>query len=324
MTNNTFHHTRVFEDRTIRLKPEITAFLDRGAASFQAGEDVEETITMVVDSLQKMRRALPTRLWKEFATIECRWHPLIDFVLQDPLTQYSYIGLSSDTLDLMYDCADRHQPLVLEESSELGRHIFRATSNLQVSRLVRARRRILTEKLNELDARKPKPQVLALACGHLREAQYCPAVREGRISRYIAIDQDKANLAVVEREMQDFGVETVNASVKDLLTGRAYYKGFDFIYSAGLFDSIPDDVGQELIAFLFGILNPGGQLLFSNFTPSLNDSGYMETYMDWWLTYRTKAQLLHLAATLPDEKIEAIYCFTEGNSQVAFIEIEKR
>jgi len=148
----------------------------------------------------------------------------------------------------MYACTDRQQPLVLDDSSELGRHIFRATSDLQVSRLVRARRKLLTEKLSGLAERKTNPHVLALACDHLREAQYCSAVREGRIDRYVSIDQDKANLAVVEREMRAFGVETVNATVKDLLSGRAYYKGFDFIYSAGLFDSLPDDFGQELTA----------------------------------------------------------------------------
>jgi hypothetical protein len=193
-----------------------------------------------------------------------------------------------------------------------------------VSRLVRARRKVLTEKLSEIAARKTKLHVLALACDYLREAQYCSALRERRIDRYVSIDQDKTNLAVVEREMRAFGVETVNATVKDLLTGRAYYKGFDFIFSAGLSDSLPDDFGQELTALLFSILNPGGRLLFSNFTPSLSDSGYMEAYMDWWLTYRTKTQLLHLAATLPDEQIEAIHCFTEGNGQDAFLEIEKK
>lgn len=69
MANNTFNHTRVFEDQTTRLKPEITAFLDNGVAKLQAGEDVEETIAMVVDGLQRMRRALPTRLYKEVSSM---------------------------------------------------------------------------------------------------------------------------------------------------------------------------------------------------------------------------------------------------------------
>jgi hypothetical protein len=83
----------------------------------------------------------------------------------------------------------------------------------------------------------------------------------------------------------------------------------------------PDARAQELTGLLFSLLNPGGRLLFTNFLPSLGDAGYMEAYMDWWPTYRTKAQLLQLAAALPDEQIEFIHCFTEGNGYVAFVEI---
>jgi extracellular factor (EF) 3-hydroxypalmitic acid methyl ester biosynthesis protein len=325
MTTNTFKRPLFLEDQATRLKPEITAFLDKGAARLQAGEDVEETIAMIVDNLQRMRRALPTRLWKEFATIECRRHPLIDLLHLDPLTLRSYTRLpgvsDADVLDFMFAGEAVYDSVDTGDNSEVGRRIFRATSNLEVSRAIRARRRVITKKLNELVLREPEPHVLSFQCGRLREATYCSGIRERRIGRYVAIDQDRENLAVVERELGACGVESVHASLNDLLSNRVFFAGFDFVYSIGAYNYLPDDRAQELTGLLFSLLNPGGRLLFTNFLPTLGDAGYMEAYMDWWLTYRTKAQLLQLAAALPDEQIEFIHCFTEDNGNVAFVEI---
>lgn len=325
MTNNTFKHPLVLEDQATRLRPEITAFLDKGAARLQAGEDVEETIVMVVDGLKKMRHALPTRLWKEFVTTECRRHPLIDLLHLDPLTLRSYTRLpgasDADVLDFMFAGEAVYDSVATGDNSEVGRRIFRAISDLEVSRAIRARRRVITKKLNERVLREPEPHVLSFQCGRLHEATYCPAVRERRIGRYVAIDQDRENLAVVERKLGACGVEAVHASVNDLLGNRVFLAGFDFVYSMGAYDYLPDARAQELTGLLFSLLNPGGRLLFTNFLPSLGDAGYMEAYMDWWLTYRTKAHLLQLAAALPDEQIESIHCFTEGNGYVAFVEI---
>jgi hypothetical protein len=235
MTNNTLKRPLVLEECATRLKPEITAFLDKGAAMLLAGEDVEETIAMIVDNLQRMRRALPTRLWKEFATIECRRHPLIDLLHLDPLTLRSYTRLpcvsDADVLDFLYAGEAAYDSFATGANSEVGKRMFRAISNLEVSRVIRARRRVITKKLHELVLREPELHVLSFQCGRLREATYCPAVRERPIGRYVAIDQDRDNLAVVERKLGACGVETVPASVNDLLSNRVSLAGFDFVCS---------------------------------------------------------------------------------------------
>ncbi len=69
---------------------------------------------------------------------------------------------------------------------------------------------------------------------------------------------------------------------------------------------------------------PGGIATLRPMTLMRELWAYIEVSMDWWFTYRTKAQVLHLAATLPDEQIEVLHCFTEGNGQLAFVELEKK
>lgn len=140
----------------------------------------------------------------------------------------------------------------------------------------------------------------------------------------MAIDQDKESLAVVEREMSTLGVETLAASVRDVLKGQVALTGFDLVYATGLYDYLTEPVAQRLCEILFGMLNPGGRFLIANFLPNIPNAGYMEPYMDWWLIYRTEAELLRLAQTLPDEQVERVNLFVEENKNIAFLEVERR
>jgi len=172
--------------------------------------------------------------------------------------------------------------------------------------------------------RVPRARILSLACGHLREAYDCPALLEGRLGRYVAIDQDRESLAVVEREVGSLGVETLAASVRDVLKGHIRLTGFDLVYATGLYDYLPKPVAQRLCEILFGMLDPGGRLLIANFLPNISSAGYREAFMDWWLIYRTEAELLQLAETLPGRQVEAIDLFCEENKNIAFLEVTRK
>ena len=227
-------------------------------------------------------------------------------------------------MDLVYAAEDGFDLAALEQTSELGRQIYHYILHASEARAVRTRRRIISEKVNELATRTPGAHILSLACGHLREAKCCTAFLEGRIRRYVAVDQDKESLAVVEREMGPLGVETLAASIRDILKGQVVLTGFDFVYATGLYDYLTEPVAQRLCAILFGMLNPGGRFLIANFLPNIPNAGYMEAYMDWWLIYRTEAELLRLAQTLPDEQVEMVNLFIEENKNIAFLEVERR
>jgi extracellular factor (EF) 3-hydroxypalmitic acid methyl ester biosynthesis protein len=306
-----------------------TTFLDQCQEKLQTVEDLTETMELLFSELQRVRNSLSTEAWKEYATIACRRHPIMELLHQDPFTMRAFTkprGYAGDAqmIDFMYAIEDGFVHPALERSSELGKSINRTLIHFQAGKAVRARRQLIIERLNELAARKAQPHVFSMACGYLREAKRCSAFVEGHIGRYVAADQDTESLAVVERELGALGVEPVHASVKDILNGQVSLSGFDFIYATGLYDYLDLPTAQSLSERLFGMLNPGGRLLLANVTPHLIDVGYMEAYMDWWLIYRTEAQLLQCVATLPVEQIGNISTFTEEEKSLAFMELERK
>ncbi len=306
-----------------------TSFLDMAAIKLRGDEDVADTMTGIFFVLNAIRQFVAKTSWKQFVMSECHQHPLMQLLHQDPLTLRAFTkprGYAGDAvmMDLMYAEEDGFDLAALEETSELGRQIYHYLVHLPAARAVRTRRRIMSEKVNELATRTPGAHILSLACGHLREAKHCQAFLEGNIGRYVAIDQDKESLTVVEREMGTLGVETLAASVRDVLKGQVVLTGFDFVYTTGLYDYLTEPVAQRLCEILFGMLNPGGRFLIANFLPNIPNAGYMEAYMDWWLIYRTEAELLRLAQTLPDEQVERVNLFVEENKNIAFLEVERR
>ena len=308
---------------------EQTSNLDRIAAKLYKNEGVAETISLLFSELRERRDHLSPESWKQFITLNCRHHPLLDLLHQDPLSSRAFIkprgyAGDADMLDLIYAIEDGETLPALQRSSELGRRIYHATANVAAARAVRSRRWIIIDTLNELTARLARPHVLSLACGHLREARHCSALLQGRFGRFVAADQDQESLAVVEREVGDLGIEAVATSVRTILRGQVSLGSFDFIYASGLYDYLSQSVAQRLTEHLFAMLTPGGRLLLANFLPSSSSTAFMEAYMDWWLIYRTKAEMLDLVKTLPEEEMGHCHLFTEENENIVFLEVERR
>src|SRR6266849_7391167 len=308
---------------------EQTSNLDGIAAKLYKNEGVAETISLLFSELRERRCHLSPESLKHFITMTCRHHPLLDLLHQDPFSSRAFLkprGYAGDAemLDLIYAIEDGETLPALHQSSELGRKIYHATANVAAARAVRSRRWIITDRLNELTARMAGPHVLSLACGHLREARHCSALLQGRFGRFVAADQDRESLAVVEREVGDFGVEAVATSVRTLLKDQVSLGSFDFIYASGLYDYLSQAVAQRLTERLFAMLTPGGRLLLANFLPSSSSTAFMEAYMDWWLIYRTKAEMLNLVNTLPEEEMGHCHLFTEENENIVFVEVERR
>jgi extracellular factor (EF) 3-hydroxypalmitic acid methyl ester biosynthesis protein len=202
--------------------------------------------------------------------------------------------------------------------------VYTYTSNTEAAQAVRERRHIISEKIDDVARKKPQAHILSLACGHLREAISCRALREGKLGRYVAVDQDQKSLAVVAREAGSLGVETVAASVHDLLKGRVAFANLDFVYAAGLYDYLSFPIARRLTEILFAMLNPGGRMFIANFLPNRTDAGYMEAYLDWWLMYRTEADMLALSETLPARHVATRSTFLDTHATIAFLEVLKK
>ena len=100
---------------------------------------------------------------------------------------------------------------------------------------------------------------------------------------------------------------------------------YDYIYCAGLFDYLSDNVCKQLMNIFYQSLAPDGLLLATNATAALNSSRpfrySMEYLLDWHLIYRDK---VHFAAVSPDvvddDKVSVI---AENIGANLFLEVRK-
>ena len=65
-------------------------------------------------------------------------------------------------------------------------------------------------------------------------------------------------------------------------------------------------------------------MLVINFVSLIPDIGYMESFMDWHLIYRTHEEMLDLAATIPVEDIGNLRLFTEADQNLLFLQITNK
>lgn len=188
---------------------------------------------------------------------------------------------------------------------------------------VRWRRDHFAGRLDALAARVTRPRVAVIAGGHFREGQRSQAVRAGAFGALHVLDQDPLSLDVVAAEQAQDGVTPVPASVRDLVTGKCSIDGMDMIYAAGLYDYLADRLAARLTAQLFSALRPGGSLVVANFTRMMED-GWMEAFMDWWLLYRTPAQVALFSSEIPEADVASRRVFSDPFSNVAYLELVKR
>ncbi len=182
---------------------------------------------------------------------------------------------------------------------------------------------MLAAKVDETALRVNKPRILAIACGHLREAQKSEAVAAGKVGEYVALDQDAESLAVVQGEQG--AIRTLRASIRSLLNGKTTFeRGFDFIYAAGLYDYLPDSVACRLTSILFGMLRSNGHLLLGNFHPDYPDVASMEAILTWWLIYRDEQQMQALMSKIDAAQIHNWSTFRDEHRNLVFLEMVRQ
>ena len=257
----------------------------------------------------------------------CLVHPIRQLLHQDPFTcraftkPQGYIG-DPGLLDFIYSVEDGRGPPA--GTTPLGRLLFSVTTNSHVCQAVRARRRIVADAIEQLAAGDARPSILSVASSHLREADLCNALPQHRIGRWVALDSDTDSLQEVDQCYGQHGIETLAGTVRQLLGGHLELGTFDLIYSVALYDYLQHAIAKRLIERLFTMLRPGGRLLVANLSPEVSERGYMESYMNWHLIYRTHAEMLDLAANLDPEEIEDIRLLTEATDKMMFLRILRK
>ena len=303
-------------------------FMDDVASRLRSQESTEQQVNQTLEELFQallLRRCHSTEdEWRRFIKV-CRRHPLRLLVHEDPFTYRAFSKPRSYAGDaVMMDYIYGREELWPEPpASRVGQRVFRYTTNAPASEGVRARRGYVAELLDQIAGTRPQAEVLAIASGHLREACMSSAVRRRKLSRYLALDADPLSLREVERSYGGFGVETVSASIRQLLTNRLDVGTFDLVYSTGLFDYLKPNMGQRLVLGMFNMLKPGGRLMVANFLPGVHDIGYMEAFMDWFLIYRDRREMVELTTQIPEEEVHDIRLISIENKNIICLEVTR-
>ena len=271
-----------------------------------------------------LRRTDDAGAWTEFAH-GCLDHPLRRVLHQDPFTYRAFAkprGYAGDAVMMDYIYGLGEAPLAAQGATSLGRAIFAHMATRPSARAVRYRRRLLASLIDATAARGGD-SVFALAAGHLREVELSHAAQNGRIAKFVAMDQDSTSLDVVAANYSHLGIRPMRGSVRSILSGKPAVGQFDLVYAAGLFDYLAAPVAAALTRKLFDMTRPGGTLLIPNFVTDASDTGYMEAFMDWHLIYRDHDDMAALAAALPVHSVGDVEIFNDDDDTITFLLLRK-
>jgi hypothetical protein len=311
----------------LQFRPEeLTGILDEAFIRFQdENEDAEASWNYLASSLATVR-ASAFEFWVKLGLNAIREHPLRAYLHQDPISGRAFRkprGYAGDArlLDLIYAHPDADE--LVSENPDPGKRLYAAAQKARSARAVRERRDILSSEIDRVCTRTPSAAILSVACGHLREAEICPAIMEGRFSKFVAVDQDKESLATIEARWKGNNIVPVTARLSRILKGGAKLGKFDLIYAAGIYDYLDVNVAREVTHCLFDLLNPGGELFIANFLPGGVDLAYMESVMDWWLIYRTLPEIEGTADGIPKSQVAARRLFEDGEKVIGYLSLTR-
>jgi len=178
-------------------------------------------------------------------------------------------------------------------------------------------------------------RLLSVASGPCEEVRrlLCETPHLARPVEFHFIDQDEESLEFAQRNLyaithsdgsSNATCYFINDKVKNFIKDPDNYKKypkFDLIYSAGLFDYLPEPVAKQLIDTLYKMLDTNGVLIVGNASMENHFHFFIEFAGEWYLIHRSKEDLLKLVpAEVSQDKVSVD---TEDTGVVHFLKIRK-
>jgi hypothetical protein len=287
---------------------------------------IEDGLNALFDGLLGARNSMSREEFRALAEYLRSEHPVVEALFGDPMTKRAWEkprGYAGDAVMMDYLYGIHYAEEAEAQASELGREIYRYIQSRPAGQAVRYRRQHIAGLIDQLAEAKERPSVLAIAAGHLREAELSQALSAGQLGRFVALDADADSMQEVRKHYSGMGVETVHGSVRHILARKVKLGTFDFVYAAGLYDYLNDSIAQALTSRMFDMTNPGGQVLVPNFAPSVKDRAYMETFMAWDLIYRDAKDMEKLVAGIDAAQIESCKVYPDPTNSVVYLLVKK-
>ncbi len=278
---------------------------------FDTGKPAAEIVHRLATDLHIIRKTSTAAIWKALIPVAQK-HPVSVFLQQDPFTRWSSEkprGYSGDAslLDIIYQnpAADDF----INSSTDLGKEIFAYTIAAPSSVAARERREILAKTVDDVADRIKDTEVLSIACGHLRESELSKSLKDGKLKRWIALDQDPVSVGIVNESNKGTAVEGVEGNVAELMRRNHSLGTFDLVYASGLYDYLPKAVAIRLTQRLLELVKDGGDFFFANFSDEIVTDGYMETFMDWPLILRNEHDMMDIMKAAIGKNDFEMECF---------------
>lgn len=276
--------------------------------------------TTFLDSLESQRRDRDHDSWLEQSRV-IREHEVFSFLMKCPMTKHSFEkprGYPGDAalLDWIYFPESK----VSELDDPVARFIYDYNVRRTAPSAVRSRARHIAQIIDEVP---DGGSMLALACGHFREAECSVSIQQGRLSRIHVVDQDPLSLEIV-RERNVPRLTSEEANVMKYPRATADSPRFDLVYAAGLFDYFSPRMAERVANRLWTHVAPGGVLCIPNFNENIPDAGYLECFMDWWLVYRTHAEMLQIGAALPPDSVASTLCELRDDENIWYLQARRK
>jgi hypothetical protein len=304
------------------VRAEINANLDTSFTEIRS-RDFHIGVTGAIEYVAALHRKVDGNTWDDIARPTVLSHELHRLMLEDPYTARAFHkprGYAGDAeiMDYLYY---RCPP---PGTSTLGRQIFSITTALPNSLSIADRRHRIAQLIDRVATERNRSvRVLAVASGHLREAELSNALRRGAVREIVALDQDLRSLEVVQKDYARLPIKCAPQSIQRLLVPRPDLGKFDVIYSGGVYNYLPDALAWHLTLSLFDLLAPGGTLMVANFVPENTNRAYMECFMDWRIITRDEAQMWQLTSQIPDAHIAGRSLSVDAGKNIAYLEITK-
>ena len=305
--------------------PDPRDLLDHISTRLVAGEPPDAPFEALIGGLRGLQASLGPIAWSRAVAV-VQAHPLLTLLRESPLDRRAatkprgYVGDA-----MMLDMLLLGESVLAEDrTSTFGLALFRAEAARPFAAALRERVACMAAQIDRAAAVRPAPHVLALGCGHLREAAQSAAVREGRVGRLLGLDQDGASLAVVQLEQGARGVETLQRGARATVDGTLAPASFDLVTAATHFDDIPDRLAETILAGCFALLRPGGRLIIANGARGMADASWLEACLDWPLYLRDAAGLHRLAQAVPAAEVGCRRVFTLENESVFYLELQRK
>jgi extracellular factor (EF) 3-hydroxypalmitic acid methyl ester biosynthesis protein len=306
---------------TLTLQENTQALLDRAHRLLAEGQALPAfrllgtPLSALWSEARACGRADELRQW-------CRSHPLHAVVQQDPYTERAATkprGYAGDAVMMDYIYAGEPPP----GTSTIGRAVFGATTRVSMGLSVLYRRALLRSQIDDVVVTREGGRILSVASGHARELEGSLVQSPHFRGEVVALDQDPLSCDEVRRVHANPRVRVLQQGVRELLARPDAELGrFDLIYSAGLYDYLPDTLARRLTQRLAQMLAPGGRLLIANFVPGGSGRGYMELFMDWTLVLRDEAQLRALLRAADPAGAGQHHAFFDPHRNVVYAELQ--